>query len=316
MIARVALIAARIRVGRVSRSGGGLARQRNRRDQPQLVAAGRDQGGLQAALGAERGDPDRPGRWRSARRRRPAPARCARRCRHRPAGHCSRAVPAAALAGSGLPGCGWRSAIAPACSGPRALPRCALVAACRSPDVAVRRGRPAERGARSRRRSEPGRGAAVPCCGAGADPARRRRAGRPWPAGRSAGRRGPVPARRGRRGRWACRRRVRRAGGRPSGLVPAAAARPVAALGGSPGRAGSGLPTSARRLAAGVEPCRMPRNRASRPPPPACSAAAACGSRRAKLASSPKTTMVISSEVPPEEIIGSGMPVTGSSPTT
>ena len=60
----------------------------------------------------------------------------------------------------------------------------------------------------------------------------------------------------------------------------------------------------------------MPRNLASRLPPPACSAAAACGSRRAKFASSPKTTMVISSEVPPAEIIGSGMPVTGSSPTT
>ena len=42
----------------------------------------------------------------------------------------------------------------------------------------------------------------------------------------------------------------------------------------------------------------------------------ASGSRRAALASTPKTNMVTTSEVPPEEIIGSGIPVTGSSPTT
>ena len=90
--------------------------------------------------------------------------------------------------------------------------------------------------------------------------------------------------------------------------VRAATARPTARS------SGGGLPAApaARRLDPAAvrmpdtEELRQPTATAGRP-----TAAAACGSRRAKFASNPNTTMVISSEVPPAEIIGSGMPVTG-----
>jgi hypothetical protein len=59
----------------------------------------------------------------------------------------------------------------------------------------------------------------------------------------------------------------------------------------------------------------IPRNRATGPPPWLFTAAAAAGSRNAKFPSSPNTSIVVISEVPPAEIIGNGMPVTGSNPT-
>jgi hypothetical protein len=60
----------------------------------------------------------------------------------------------------------------------------------------------------------------------------------------------------------------------------------------------------------------MPRKRATGPAPRVFSAAAALGSRSAKFPSNPNTPIVMINEVPPAEIIGNGIPVTGSNPTT
>ena len=65
----------------------GLARQRHRRDQLEVVAALGHQPGLQPARGAQRSDPDVRDPARSAHRRRPSPARHGRRSaagEHRP----------------------------------------------------------------------------------------------------------------------------------------------------------------------------------------------------------------------------------------
>ena len=73
--------------GHAEQVEGRLARQRHRRDQAQVVAAGRYEAGLHAAGGAQAGDPQRRsrvGRAGAARRRGPASARCAPRYRLRP----------------------------------------------------------------------------------------------------------------------------------------------------------------------------------------------------------------------------------------
>ena len=84
-----------------------------------------------------------------------------------------------------------------------------------------------------------------------------------------------------------------------------------------PGRL-DGAGRAARRLAGGRYGAGVGSRSSlpTRPGPSERSAAIASGSLRAKFASSPNTSMLVTTDDPPEEINGSGNPVTGSSPTT
>ena len=81
--AEAARTASRTRARRGHQGAVEPARQRHRRHEFERVAARRDERGVQALRGAERGDRRWSGRAGAPRRRGSSPARCARRCRRR-----------------------------------------------------------------------------------------------------------------------------------------------------------------------------------------------------------------------------------------
>jgi hypothetical protein len=99
----------------------------------------------------------------------------------------------------------------------------------------------------------------------------------------------------------------------PSGEGAAARLPPVRGLprGGVDGR--TGLRRAGGRYGSGAGSRSSP---PTRPGPRERSAATASGSLRAQLARIPNAIMVTTIEVPPAEMSGSVMPVTGSNPTT